>query len=58
MDLINEIKTSVYEKRKIEHLEADNQKLIANLDYLAIMNDIEIPLESEESEVIDYEQQL
>ena len=35
--------TNIAEKRAAERINADNTKLKANLDYVAMMTDVEIP---------------
>ena len=42
--------TNIAEKRAAERINADNAKLKATLDYVAMMADIEIPTEEEPEE--------
>lgn len=42
---------NIAEKRVSERINADNAKLKANLDYVAMMADIEIPTEEEPEEL-------
>lgn len=50
---IERLKTSIQEKRAAERMAAQLDKQAALLDYVAIMADVELPVE-EESEVADY----
>ena len=52
MGIFERIKGTVIDKRKLEHLESDNEKMRATIDYIACMNDIEIPSEDENNERI------
>lgn len=52
MGLFERIRGTVFDKRKIEHLESDNEKMRATIDYIACMSDIDIPSEEENKERI------
>lgn len=47
-NLLTRIKMSIRDARALEDLKAQNEKNIANIDYVAMMADIEIPTEEEE----------
>ena len=48
MALITKNKMDLHEKAMLENAEADNAKNAANIDYIAMMADIEIPTEEED----------
>jgi len=53
MALIEKLKTSIQEKRAAERMAAQLAQQQALLDYVAIMADVELPVD-EESEVANY----
>lgn len=50
MALVNRNKMDLHEKAMLENAEADNVRNAANIDYIAMMADIEIPTEEEEDD--------
>ena len=46
--LITKLNKSIREARAFENLMAQSEKLKADLDFLAIMSDVEIPTEEDE----------
>ena len=50
MGLINKNKMDLHEKAMLENATADNLRNAANIDYIAMMADIEIPTEEAENE--------
>ena len=55
MFLFNRPKLGVAETRQYEQLQADVAKYQADLDYIAMMTDVEIPTEDTENGGIDNE---
>lgn len=47
---IQKSQVTIPEKRMMERSEAENATLKANLDYVAMMTDVEIPVEDENKE--------
>lgn len=47
-DLFTRIKMSVKDARALEDLKAQNERLMANIDYVAMMADVEIPTDEED----------
>lgn len=50
MNILNRIKLTIAESRRIEDLAAKQAVISANLDYIAIMADIDLSMEGEENE--------
>jgi hypothetical protein len=46
-------KSDIATQRSTERINADNTKLKANIDYLAMMSDIDIPVEDESEDKHD-----
>lgn len=49
-NLFTRIKMSIKDARTLEDLKAQNEKLMANIDYVAMMADVDIPTEDEEGQ--------
>lgn len=49
MSLVTRNKMDLHEKAILENAQADNAKNAANIDYIAMMADIEIPTEEDEN---------
>lgn len=50
MGLINKNKMDLHEKAMLENAVADNLRNAANIDYIAMMTDVEIPTEEDDNE--------
>lgn len=50
MSLVTRIRMDLHDKALLEVSQAENAKNAANIDYIAMMADIEIPTEEEENE--------
>lgn len=50
MSIFTRNKMDLHEKAMLENAEADNARNAANIDYIAMMVDVEIPTEEEENE--------
>lgn len=50
-NLLTRIKMNISDARALEDLKAQNEKLMANIDYVAMMADVEIPTEEETQNV-------
>lgn len=48
--IIKRLKMDIADQRAFEQLQAENERLMANIDYVAMMADIDIPTEEEVSE--------